>query len=242
MTIQRSGAAADGAHVRFADPPRPGLPNRRHSEPGRSSIATIGIVAVLFALVLTACSGGAAPSNDVATLADPSASSSVSPSASLDPEAAMDAFAQCMRDHGVDIHVSSAGEGGGGGNGTIVSGTAEGKPGGGTDKSKADLDAADKACAPLLPRGGLNGPGATMDPEMQQKLLDFSKCMRDHGIDMPDPQFSNGGATVQIGGPDDNGSKIDPTSQAYKDAQTACESLLPAKGAGEGPVTQESKP
>jgi hypothetical protein len=60
---------------------------------------------------------------------------------------------------------------------------------------------------------------------------------------MPDPQFENGGANVTIGGPD--GPDIDPNSQAFKDAEKACASLLPGKlGSSDdtGPVTQGAKP
>jgi hypothetical protein len=204
------------------------------------STGAIGVLLVLLGLVLTACSGGAAP-DDVATLVDPSASPDASPSVSLDPEAAMDAFAACMREHGVDIQVSSAG--GEVGKGPTTATASEGPSKiTGTDRGKDKFTAANKACAPLLPKGGVNGPGGKPDPAMEQKLLDFSQCMRDHGIDMPDPQFENGGANVIIGGPD--GPNIDPNSQAFKDAEKACESHLPGKlgGGVTGPVTQGSKP
>ena len=242
MTSQLPGRAANGVSHRSADPPCSDSGDRRH-RPARSVIAAIAVVGVLLAIVLAGCTTGAAASNDVATLVDPSASPDASPSASLDPEAAMDAFAKCMREHGVDVQISTSGDD----NGTIVNGEAGGpKPSGGagTDKGKDVFQAANKACAPLLPKGGVNGGGPGMDPEMQQKMLDFSACMREHGIDMPDPKFENGGATVQIGGPDDEGSNIDPNSQAFKDAEKACERLLPDKGAGAGggPSTQESKP
>jgi hypothetical protein len=187
-------------------------------------------------LLLAACSGaGAAPSSDVATLVDPSASPDVnaSPSASLDPEAAMDAFAQCMRDHGISIQVGSAGNGKLGTGPTTHSDSGSGGPvtgKGNTDADRKKFDDANKACASLLPKGGLNGTGQPMSKEIQDKLLAFSQCMRDHGIDMPDPKFENGGATVQIGGEGDNGQKIDPQSKTFQDAQKACETLLPDKG------------
>ena len=159
----------------------------------------------------------------------------------------MQAFASCMRQHGIDLQVSSAGDKDGG---FVTNGSAAGGPKGsggpkvGSDKDKAKFDAANKACAPLLPKGGVNGGGPGMDAATQQKMLDFSACMRDHGINMPDPKFENGGATVQIGGDNGDGPQIDPNSQAFKDAQKACESLLPDKGAGAGggPSTQQSQP
>jgi hypothetical protein len=49
--------------------------------------------------------------------------------------------------------------------------------------------------------------------------------MREHGIDMPDPQFDNNGGSMRIG-PD---SGIDPTSSEFQAAEKACQSLLPFK-------------
>jgi hypothetical protein len=237
MTSQSPVDATDG--IRPATQRRPDPPARPSRRKPTTSIGAIGVLGILLGLVLIACSGGAAP-DDVATLVDPSASPDASPSASLDPEAAMDAFAQCMRDHGVDIQISSAG--GEAGKGPTTA-TSSARPISGTDKGEDAFTAASKGCAPLLPKGGVNGPGGQPDPEMEQKLLDFSRCMREHGVDMPDPQFENGGANVIIGGPD--GPDIDPSSQAFKDAQKACESLLPGKlgtTGDTGPVTQGSKP
>lgn len=219
----------------------PTRPPRLQPRSPRTASAFLGL---LFLVLLSACTGTAGASDDVATLVDPSASPDASPSASLDPEQAMQAFAACMREHGVDIQVSSAGEGAAGG-GKVISGNSGSGPktGTGTDQGRDDLEAANKACGHLLPRGGMNAPGGTMDPEMEQKLLDFSRCMREHGIDMPDPKFENGGATVQLGGPDDDGSNLDPTSQEFKDAEKACESILPKpQGGDSGPVTQGTKP
>jgi hypothetical protein len=49
-----------------------------------------------------------------------------------------------------------------------------------------------------------------LQAEMQEQMLEFTECMRDHGIDMPDPQFSDDGDfSVQFGGPDDAGPSND---------------------------------
>ncbi len=52
-------------------------------------------------------------------------------------------------------------------------------------------------------------------------MLDFAKCMRDHGVDFPDPTFNSdgGGLQVQMGGPG-----MDPESPAFKSANDACSS------------------
>jgi hypothetical protein len=49
-----------------------------------------------------------------------------------------------------------------------------------------------------------------LQAEMRERMLEFTECMREHGIDMPDPQFSDdGGFSVEIGGPDDDGQSHD---------------------------------
>lgn len=51
----------------------------------------------------------------------------------------------------------------------------------------------------------------------RQAMLDFARCMRKNGIDMPDPKFDGGRVTMAIGGP---GQKIDPSKMDA--AQKAC--------------------
>jgi hypothetical protein len=135
-----------------------------------------------------------------------------------------------MRDHGVDMP-DPVFEGGGPGGGGTFSSVAVGPDG------NAASQAADRACKPLLAGITFDGGGpSTMSPEEQQAFLNFSQCMRDHGIDMPDPQFSGGGVSVQIGnssgGPANNstGGGIDPTSPAFAEAQKACQHVLTDAG------------
>src|SRR6185312_5705061 len=51
-------------------------------------------------------------------------------------------------------------------------------------------------------------------------MLAFARCMREHGIDMPDPQFETGGM-VMIGGQDEGGAgpKFDPRSEEFQAAE-----------------------
>jgi hypothetical protein len=59
--------------------------------------------------------------------------------------------------------------------------------------------------------------------------LKFARCMRAHGIDVPDPKADGNG--ISLGGaPGKSGP--DPESPAFQRAQNACESLLPG---GKGP-------
>jgi hypothetical protein len=218
------------------DAPRPRPPRPRRARFAAFPAVALGL---LLLLVLGACSAGAAPSG-VASLVDPSASPDASPTASVDPEAAMQAFSACMREHGVNVQFSSVGDDAGGPVTSTDKGSDKGDEGRPIDKG--EFAAAEKACKHLLPKGGTDGPAGEIDPEFQDKMLEFAKCMREHGVDMPDPQFGTGG-NVTIGGPDDgNGPRNDPKSKTFQDAEAACGSLLPGKfgpatgGSGAGPV------
>jgi hypothetical protein len=117
-------------------------------------------------------------------------------------------YAKCMRDQGIDFPDPQSQADGG----QMVA----------IDPTAPGFQAAEKACQAKLPP-----IGAALDPaanqQFQDQMLKFAKCMRDHGVDFPDPKFdSGGGATaVQVGG------NVDPNAPAFQAAQTACGSNLP---------------
>jgi hypothetical protein len=89
--------------------------------------------------------------------------------------------------------------------------------GGDTNSSSSDTGGGD---------GGDNGDVRTA---FQDALLDYSRCMRDHGIDMPDPTFDgdgHGGVAVISGATGGDGKLPDPNSQTFKDAETACKPIM----------------
>jgi hypothetical protein len=203
------------------------------------------ILAATALVSLVACTGGAGGPG-VATLdsPDPSGSTGSSPSPSaVTPQDAALAYARCMREHGVDMPDPQVTTGSGG--------EVKIDQQGGSPVSKEAMTKADAACRKLLEAAAPNGKGPEMSAEDQDKVLAFAKCMREHGIDMPDPDFSGGGFSIQIGTGAANNSSggkgpDDPTFQA---AQEACGSLLPGKlgkpgfgtdsgGAASSPVTQ----
>lgn len=208
---------------------RPEIARRRRE---RASFALTCLATL--AAVVTACSAGSPSSSDgVVSLATPSPSNAASaaPSESVDPEVAIADFTACMKEHGVDVQISIAQPGSAGSRpqsgefrAPPVSGEAQPNTGSAADPKA--LQEADAACRHLLPSGMEGDPDATMDPEMADKLLDFSKCMRDHGIDFPDPQFQGGGVMMQMG------EGIDPASDEFQAAQEACGDLLPGGGPG----------
>jgi hypothetical protein len=69
-----------------------------------------------------------------------------------------------------------------------------------------------------------NAPGTGSSRSHFQGTPAYAQCMRAHGIpDFPDPD-SNGWIDVTAG----PGSDLDPQSQAFQKARSACHSLLPA--------------
>jgi hypothetical protein len=134
---------------------------------------------------------------------------------------AMVEFAECMREHGIDMPDPQVGEGGG----VVIAGPAGGQPGDGSssEADREELEAADEACQPILEeaRASMPEPDPEQQAEMQEQALEFAECMREHGIDMPDPVFGEGGrVSVEIGGAEGPG--FDPEDDDFQEASEAC--------------------
>ena len=72
------------------------------------------------------------------------------------------------------------------------------------------------------------------EADTEEAALEFSQCMRDNGVpDFPDPNFSEGGGGVIVGGPDGEGPGFDPQSDEVQAAFEACGEVL--EGAAFGP-------
>jgi hypothetical protein len=188
-------------------------------------LATVGVAGLA---VLAGCGGSSPPAAQVASVAATDNGTTTTTAAGATSEAdaqqAMLDFAACMREHGVDMPDPTFNDGGGG---QFIAGTA----GGPEDKTK--VDAAQAACQSFLDKVKSNA--APMDPakmeEEKQKLLAFAQCMRDHGIDFPDPQISSdgGGLQVQMGGPG-----MDASAPGFKDANDACAAQVGMSQPGAG--------
>ena len=116
-------------------------------------------------------------------------------------------FAKCMREHGVDMPDPKPGEGGR---------ITLGGPGMGPE-DQPKMEAAQKACQDILESVRPPELSAEQEQKFKEQALKFARCMREHGIDMPDPQFEGGGRMTQRL---ENG--IDPNSQRFRDANEAC--------------------
>ncbi|GAA3815959.1 hypothetical protein [Amycolatopsis tucumanensis] len=146
----------------------------------RLVLAAAGLLAVL-----TACDSDGGGSG-VASLSSPASTTKAAAAGTEEDQAR--AYAKCMREHGVDMPDPKAGDGGGIGI-TIPEGV---------DRQKAEE--ATEACKDLLPNGG--APKA-VSPEDLDRQRQMAKCLRDHGLDVPDPTADEPGIRIQGSGPDD---------------------------------------
>lgn len=181
------------------------------------------------ALILAACGQGEAVSAAVASLDDlqPAASGEDAVAAEVDTEAAMLAMAECMREQGVEVADPEVDEAGN---------VLPPRP---VDPGTVDreaMQAAREACSEFL-EGVEFGFQDVDQTELQDTLLEYAACMRDHGYDMPDPDLSSLGGGP--GGEADGGpfGELDPTDPDFVAAQEACNDVLGGFGirGGGGP-------
>jgi hypothetical protein len=147
-------------------------------------------------------------------------------------------FSKCMRDHGVDFpDPQRVGSGG-----IKITGRN-------INPNDPKTKSAQTACQKYMQIGG----GETLDPAkraaLQESALKFARCMREHGVDMPDPKLSGkGGLTFQAGpgsgggnsGPGKGLGGVNPESPKFKAADKACNHFLGDRE-GPGASTEEEK-
>ncbi|MEU6430354.1 hypothetical protein ABZ860_31050 [Microbispora sp. NPDC046973] len=144
-----------------------------------------------------ASAGGATPGTAGGAAARPSAS------ATVDRQEAQLKFAQCMREHGVDVPDPDA-------DGRV---RIMGKKG-----DEAAMQKAMQACQHFM-KDAVGDKLGGDDPEARDRMVKFAQCMREHGIDMPDPAPGQG---IQV--------KIKPGQEkAMEEAQKACEEFAPGR-------------
>jgi hypothetical protein len=194
------------------------LADLRGDDAMRRPFAALAVVPVL-AFSLTACGGGGK---------DAVAKAAASKSSDLE---SMRKFAQCMRQNGVDMPDPTD-------DGRVLM-KASGKPGaGGLDK----MTAAENKCRHFQPNGG---KPVKPKPEELAKMRAMAKCMREHGVDMPDPD-ENGRVTItrQSGGKGtgtgNGGPDVNPDSPTFKAADKACRQYAPGRVGQQGNSTNKS--
>ena len=178
----------------------------------RWPLAVLGLGLVL---ALAAC-GGSPDGDRVASLTGgggaTGTTNGAAKTADKDPQRAALDFARCMREHGIDMPDPQVDD-----QGRVR--VRVGGPGGGRPDPKK-LDEAQKACGRLM--GGGDGAGQ-IDPEERDAMVAFARCMREHGIDMPDP--TGDGLVMRK---DDRGP--DPSSEQFQAAEKACDHHLATLG------------
>ena len=146
-------------------------------------------------LGLAACGGGSsgATTPTLPTLGDASADrpdATTTTTVAVDPEEAFQEYAACMREHGIDIPDPDTS--GGGGVFTI----------GGVGSDPGAFEEAGKVCDPILEDAfGEFEMSPEQEAELRDQELVFARCMRDNGVDWPDPtgDFGSGGSVIELG-------------------------------------------
>jgi hypothetical protein len=147
---------------------------------------------------------------------------------------AMLEYAQCMRDHGIDMPDPEFDENGGG-----FSVTGEAGPGG-KGPGSDEWAAADEACASIMEdvRGKMTPPDADEIAKLQDQFVEMAQCMRDKGYDFPDPEVSaDGGIKIMIGSDDGTGPEIPPgQEEQFQADQDECSEQAGIEGPEGGPI------
>lgn len=189
-------------------------------------------------LTIALCLALAVPASaQVATLVDPGDEPSPSPDALesefafADRDEAILAYAQCMRDNGIDMDDPVAGEPGGRG---FFGGRAGGEAGGGElDRFGDEFQSAQQACGAIL-----EAARPETDPEAEQERLDeelaLAQCFRENGYpDYPDPSIGSDGR-LERGGFALQELGIDRRSEEFQETRMACAEELGVEAFGPG--------
>jgi hypothetical protein len=162
--------------------------------------ATILAAGLLLAGTMAGCTKSAQSDPAVATVQSRGANPTASVSSSADPVQ----FARCMREHGITWFADPGSK-------------AKASPPANVDDNV--MDAAMQACQKYA---GGSAAGPALDPADAEKLLKYSKCMRDNGVpDFPDLPADGSGTSL-------SGLGIDTKSPTFQAAHAKCKNLMPA--------------
>ena len=102
-----------------------------------------------------------------------------------------------------------------------------------TSAPEPQLPTAQESTTPDGTKPESTKPESTESTEPKPSGLAFTQCMRDNGIDLPDPDPDTGLPKLE-------GDQVDPSNPTFQKAMKACESLQPEGGVrGEGEVGPE---
>ncbi len=172
---------------------------------------TVAVAIALCAIGLVACGGGGSGSSGGGSDGGGEAAF----------EESRLKMAECLREHGIDAPDPVPGEAG-----LSIQKADKG------DGANPDDPATEGAIETCEEKVGFEPPEISpeQEEEMKEAMLAFAQCMREHGVDMPDPEFEEGGkAKMRIGGPDGPGEMDQPAVEA---AQETCQEEMPEGGFG----------
>jgi hypothetical protein len=195
-------------HRGRATPPRP--PRHRW----RPWLAVL-VGALALALGVAACSGGDEPSGVASLGGAGSATGTTSAGGSQDDRQAALNWARCMRQHGIDLPDPQF-------SGDHITQRLPTR----AEQNSPKFKAAEQACKQYEPNGGRPTPPTAQE---RQQALAFAQCMRQHGINMPDPKITAEGIDQQLP------ARMRPDDARLRAAEQACHqygSLGPAKPGG----------
>lgn len=125
------------------------------------------------------------------------------------------AWAECMRKNGVDVPDPTVDA-----SGRLVITPGSESPNPRQPGFRRAMEACDDHMRKALPNP--SDMSKEEQARMRDAALEFAKCMRARGIDMPDPSTSGGGVAIPV----------DPNDPAFRRAAEACEDKLPLPGGG----------
>ncbi|WP_326719808.1 hypothetical protein OHT59_10080 [Streptomyces sp. NBC_00243] len=156
-------------------------------------------LALVLALALSGCGSEG----------DAEATGATASKSSLDDQGVK--FAQCLREHGVDVEDPEPGKG------LRITGKLP----------KGEVDKAMEACRKYDP---MQNGAASADPEMEERVRKLAQCMRDNGVEeFPDPEPGTGGLQINQDVAED---------PDFAKAQKACDKYAP--DGGEGPSNDKA--
>lgn len=173
---------------------------------------TVLLAAPLLVLALAGCGAGS-DDGGVATADGGPAATTTTSGASGGSEDQGIQLARCLREQGVDAKDPDPATG--------LRSMLEG-----VQVDQAKLRKAMEACQRFLP-GAAGQNGAGLSEADKQKMLDYTRCLRQQGIDIGDPD-------PQTGVPSDVRKLLDPSDPKLQAAQTACQQYAPKALQGGG--------
>jgi hypothetical protein len=169
-------------------------------------------LASTLAVMVAACGGDGG--EEVASLGGGQTATTEGSSGKADADEALLAYTRCMRENGVDVPDPEPGHGG-------LRVFREGQRAAAADP---DFEEAEEKCREHLESLGPRDMTEEQQQKFQADALAFARCMRRHGVDIPDPQFDEGGRAML------RADKIDPDDPDFRAAEEACRDLLPQLG------------